>query len=252
MTSKPIRQTGTVAESGTFPDFPPRDDTQNPLYLYLPGYLTTLRRHFGSPETNLVLSEVPLGHSPRQRRGILIPDLTVAFGVDVDAIIAQWGYAIEVQGKPPDFVLEVASTTTARNDESGKREGYSGYGVPEFWRFDPTGGQRYQQGLAGDRLSAGTYQPVTIDTDGFRHWGHSSVLGLTLCWEDGQLRWWDPIARRYLATHDEEAEGRLAEQRARIAERDAHLAERNARLAAEARLRELEAELARRQENESS
>ena len=232
MTSKPMRQTRTVAESGTFPAFPPRDDMQNPLYLYLPGYLTTLRRHFGSPETTLVLSEVPLGNSPKQQRGILIPDLTVAFGVDVDAIIAQWGFAIEVQGKPPEFVLEVASTWTARNDESGKRVGYSGYGVPEYWRFDPTGGQRYRQGLAGDRLADAAYQPVTIETDGSRYWGHSEVLGLTLCWEEGQLRWWDPMARHYLATHDEEAEGRVAE--------------RDARIAAETRVRELEAELARR------
>ena len=232
MTGKLTRQTKTVAKSGTFPEFPPRDDMQNPLYLHLPGYMTTLRRHFGSPETTLVLSEVPLGRSPRQRRGILIPDLTVAFGVDVDAIIAQWGYAIEVQGKPPEFVLEVASTSTARNDEAGKREGYSGYGVPEYWQFDPTDGQRYRQGLAGDRLADGAYQPVTINTDGFRYWGHSEVLGLTLCWEDGQLRWWDPTTRQYLATHDEEAEGRLAE--------------RDARIAAEARVRELEAELARR------
>ena len=50
-----------------FPEFPPRDDMQNPLHLFVPGYLTTLSRHFGSPETNLVLSEVPLGHSPTQR-----------------------------------------------------------------------------------------------------------------------------------------------------------------------------------------
>ena len=239
MTSKLTRQTKTVAESGTFPDFPPRDDMQNPLYLHLPGYMTTLRRHFGSPETTLVLSEVPLGNSPRQRRGILIPDLTVAFDVDVDAIIAQWGYAIEVQGKPPEFVLEVASTSTARNDEAGKREGYSGYGVPEYWRFDPTGGQRYRQGLAGDRLADGAYQPVTINTDGSRYWGHSEVLGLTLCWEEGQLRWWDPATLQYLATHDEEAEGR-------VAERDARIAAEDAQMEAEARVRELEDELARR------
>ncbi len=239
MTSKLTRQTKTVAESGTFPAFPPRDDMQNPLYLHLPGYLTTLRRHFGSPETTLVLSEVPLGNSPRQQRGILIPDLTVAFGVDVDAIIAQWGYAIEVRGKPPEFVLEVASTWTARNDEAGKRVGYSDYGVPEYWRFDPTGGQRYRQGLAGDRLADGGYQAVTINTDGSRYWGHSEVLGLTLCWEDGQLRWWDPITHQYLATHDEEAEGR-------VAERDARIAAEEAQMEAEARVRELEAELARR------
>ena len=39
--------------------------------------------------------------------------------------------------------------------------------------------------------------------------GHSAVLGLDLCWEDGQLRWYDPASGRYLLTYDEEAEGRL-------------------------------------------
>ncbi len=56
--------------------------------------------------------------------------------------------------------------------------------------------------------------------------GHSAVLGLDLCWEDGQLRWYDPATGRYLLTYDEEAEGRLAEAAGRLAaerERDAAL-----------------------------
>ena len=31
----------------------------NPIYLYRPGYLTTLHRHFGSLDTTLVISERP-------------------------------------------------------------------------------------------------------------------------------------------------------------------------------------------------
>ena len=90
-------------------------------------------------------------------------------------------------------------------------------------------------------------------------WGRSEVLGLSICWEDGQLRWWDPVAERYLETHNEEAEARIAEREARIAaeaqsaaereariaEQEARAAEREARTAAEARVRELEAELER-------
>ena len=45
------------------------------------------------------------------------------------------------------------------------------------------------------------------------------MLGLDLCWEDGQLRWYDPATGRYLLTYDEEAAGRLAAER----ERDAAL-----------------------------
>ena len=31
---------------------------------------------------------------------------------------------------------------------------------------------------------------------------HSAALGLNLCWEDGQLRWYDPASGRYLLTYD--------------------------------------------------
>ena len=84
--------------------------------MYLPGYLTTLRRHFGSLDTTLVISETPLGWQHSQREGILIPDLLVAFDVDPSAVIARRGYAIEEQGKTPDFVLEVASESTGQQD----------------------------------------------------------------------------------------------------------------------------------------
>ncbi len=50
-------------------------------------------------------------------------------------------------------------------------------------------------------------------------WGHSPVLGLDLCWDDGHLRVYDPVAGAYLPTS--------AELQAR------HAAERAARLTAE-------------------
>ena len=245
MTSKLIGQAGKIGASGQFPEFPPRDDMQNPIYLHLPGHLTTLHRHFGSLETTLVLSEVPVGRQVGQREGILIPDLIIAFDVDAALVIAQRGFSIDVQGKGPDFVLEVASSTTSRNDEEGKRAGYLAYGVQEYWRFDPSGGEYYQQGLAGDRLADGAYQLVPIEGDGALSWGYSEILGLALCWEGGQLRWWDPAAGLYLSTHDELAEGLAAEQEAR---READ----QARQIAESRVRELEAELARRPPAEES
>ena len=221
---------------GLFPVFPSRGDMQNPIYLHNPGYQATLRRHFGSPESTIILGEVPVGRDLRQRRGLRVPDLLIAFGVDPATIIAHRGYSIEEWGKPPDFVLEIASENTAENDVTVKRDDYAAFGIPEYWRFDPSGGEYYGTGLAGDRLVDGAYQPISItETDDRHSWGRSGVLGLDLCWEDGQLRWYDPAAGRYLLTFDEEAEAHIAAQD----ERDA---ERRARLAAEARVRELEAE----------
>ena len=166
---------------------------QNPIYLHRPGHLAALSLYLGSPETTMVLGEVPVGRDLSQRPGLRVPDLIIAFGVDRRRIISDRGYSIEHWGKPPDFVLEIASESTAENDVTGKRDDYVAFGVPEYWRFDPTGGEYYPAGLAGDRLVDGTYQPIDIVTvDESRQWGHSDVLGLDLCWEDGWLRWYDP------------------------------------------------------------
>ncbi len=235
MTTKPFRPRRAAAPE-TFPDFPPRDDMQNPIYLHDPAHQAALRRHFGSAATTIVLGEVPIGHrTTRQRRGLLVPDLLVAFDIHRAGVITRRGYSIEEHGKPPDFVLEIASPYTGRNDYTTKRTGYADFGVPEYWRFDPTGGEYYPAGLAGDRLVDGVYQPISINSLGDALcWGHSSVLNLDLCWEYGWLRWYDPALRRYLPTYDQVEDARdAAEERA---------------AAAEARTRELEKQLRRLQD----
>ena len=169
-----------------------------------------------------------MGWNTRQERaGIRIPDLIVAFNIDRAQVVEQMGYSINEQGKPPDFVLEVASYNTAMNDEGSKRISYERFGIPEYWRFDPSGGRYYEQPLAGDRLGEdGSYHSIPIQVNSEEVlWGYSEKLGLYLCWEHGQLRWHDPASGQYLKTYTEE---------------------QNARLAAEARIRELEAELQRR------
>ena len=203
----PSHQPPDPRTDGTFPDFPPRGDLQNTIYLFRPGYLATLIMHFGNPESNFVLSAVPIAWNPLQLQGMHIPDLIIAFNVDRAAIIEQWGYSIEDRGKPPDFVLETASAISAiwpelpempelpdlrkqpeiqarhvPNDYAVRRNDYAAFGIPEYWRFDPTGGEYYETGLAGDRLVDGVYQPITIvHTDATHHWGHSEVLNLYVC-----------------------------------------------------------------------
>ena len=242
LSSREILQTPAHLADGSdrleaFPDFEPRNDMQNPIYLHLDGHQTMLARHLGYRESTLVLGEVPIyWYSSRNAR---IPDLTIAFNINPANIIDRNGYSIEEQAKPPDFVLEVASVTTALNDYTRKREDYAAFGIPEYWRFDPTGGRRYDAPLAGDRLVEGVYQPIeTVRVDEERLWGHSEVLNLDVCWEYGKLRWWDPVARRYLQTHEEEAEGRIVAEAARMAAE----ADREAALT---RVRELEEELRR-------
>ena len=257
MTTKPVASPAAVSTAvdrasdqqfadKQFPEFPPRDDMNNSLYLHEPAWQPALRRHLSAVHSMMLLiSEMPIAWSHDQRSGILVPDLLIAFDVDADTIIRRRGYAIDDVRKPPDFVLEIASIHTARNDERGKRVAYARYGVTEYWRFDNTGGEYYASGLAGDRLGAdGSYHPIQIHrlADGSL-WGHSQVLNLDLCWEDGRLRWYDPVARRYLDTYDEAVDGWMAERGARMAEQGARIlaeaeldTERAARLLAQGEL----------------
>ena len=89
------------------------------------------------------------------------------------------GYLPWEVGKQPDFVLELASVSTARNDLTRKRDIYAMMGIPEYWRFDATGGAYYGDPLVGEQLVDGDYEPlpITDEPDGNPK-GYSPVLGL--------------------------------------------------------------------------
>ena len=231
--SKATSVTERAGKLERFPDFPPRDDMQNWFHLHESAIGSALSIHFRNRPDAIVASEVPV--TPSQPRGndVRIPDLLVAFDCDLALVREQNGYVIDRQGKAPDFVLEVASPTTGRADYTDKRRDYERFGVVEYWRFDPSGGEYHDVALAGDRLVAGVYASITVETleDGHLR-GYSEALGLYVCWEDGMLRFYDPSTECYLLGHDEERAGRIdAEARA---------------IAAETRVAELEAELRRR------
>ena len=221
-----------------FPDYPPRDDMMNTRHLHDYGNQPALRLYLGRPETTIVLGEVPIAWDiPRGRDGVRIPDLLVARNVNAEQILNQMGYAIRQHGKAPDFVLEVASDTTSRRDETVKWRDYAAFGVTEYWLFDPDWGQRYEQGLIGWTLVNEGYEPIAIrEYAADMRYGYSAVLGLYVCWEYGRLRWYD-AETGYLRSHDEERNGRIAyeilndafatERDAAVSERDVAVSERD-------------------------
>ena len=251
------RTTTLIQESGTlkrFPEFPARDDMQNWRYIYDPGVLSALSIHLKNtrPEAT-AMCEVPVARTLSARGGVRIPDMSVVIGGNRALIEEQAGYEIDRQGKPPDFVLEVASPTTGIVDYTAKRSDYERFGVTEYWRFDPSGGRFHDAPLAADRLVNGEYSPIEIivETDG-RRWGFSEVLRLELWWDESMLRFRDPATGEFLRTPEEiHADYQAAESRVDAAESRAVAAEaradeaRVAQEAAEARLAEMEAELRR-------
>ena len=139
-------------------------------------------------------------------------------------------------GKPPDFVLEVASESAADHDVTGKRQLYAEIGVPEYWRFDRSGGDYYGEPLAGDRLVNGIYQPAPLsqEPDGILK-GYSPALQLSLRW--------DPEKGEYLLNLEELIDARERAEADQHTKQVARQAEQAAREQAEARIRELEEEL---------
>ena len=224
------------------PDPPERhpDEVTSIDYVHGPGNTHFLARYLGNPETTLVTAEYYIV-AERGSRPLRRPDLLIAFNVDPELYYEQRGYVISDQGKPPDFILEVASPSTAEVDTVQKRQEYAALGIREYWRFDHTG-ESHGARLAGDRLVGDHYEPIAIVeiAPGVLQ-GESEALGLWLRWEDGELGWYDPATGEHIPTFDS-TQAELA------AERTAINAEREARQAAEQRVRELEAELRRLRE----
>ena len=151
------------------------------------------------------------------------PDCYVAFGVDRDLILSNNNYRVWDMGKAPDFVLEIGSPSTWRQDLGTKRDLYARLGVVEYWKFDPSGGDHYGEPLVGETLVDGEYRELDMvrGADG-GVWGYSPTLNLELRWQEGRLRFYDHVGRRWLENL-EESEARAQTAEARNAELEAEL-----------------------------
>lgn len=227
MTGNLVTISKTKKKTTRFPDFPPRQDMQNWLFLYRRSFPAALATYLGNYETTIVASELPVAPTLDNWLDVRIPDLFVSYNASLELFKEQNGYAIDREGKPPEFVLEVASPSTGINDYTEKRSDYERYGVLEYWRFDASGGVYHDASLAGDYLVDGKYEPIEIEwLDDNRCRGYSDALGLHLCWEYGELRWFDPVSENYLQTYEEvveqaeRAEAELQRLRAQLGTKD--------------------------------
>jgi len=243
-----------------FPDPPLNQDEKmdNFRHLSITGAAYLLSRYLAkrlgdAAAAGIVIdSEVYLCvNRPKTMKGVLYPDLLVAFDANPDLCERRNAYVISEQGKPPDLVLEIASPSTARRDTGVKRDGYADLKVAEYWRFDKTG-EHHKTRLAGDRLTAeGAYEPISVEevTDGVMQ-GYSVVVGLYLRWDHEVLVFVDPADNLPIPTM-QDAENQAATERAKREAAEIHAEAEQIRAnaaedranAAEARARELEEQL---------
>ena len=195
------------------------------------------------------------------------PDVLVAFGLGTDS---RWAYKVWEEGKPPDWVLEVATPRSEADDRGYKWDYYAAMGIPEYWLFDAKGNV-YPRGtprLQGLQLVDGEYRPLASRLVEGERVIRSEALGLDVLMDGNLLRFREPatgenILRRpelrAAIAHDQrraaEARAKTAKLRAeRIAferkadeARDRANREAAARADSEARIVELEAALRRSQ-----
>ena len=228
-------------ESVEKPDAMEQHREQSEAFVLLNVYFAD----FGKRPDVFVDFDSNICYDPNDLRRHVSPDVYIVFGVDAEAIRSRLIYLPWEAGKPPDFVMEVASSTTAQEDVERKPAIYESIGVPEYWMHDATGGRYYGEPLRGRKLVNGKYQDIelTREPDGILK-GYSEVLGLSLAWDAGVPRLYDRASGEYLESVEEIANARRAETaRADAAEtqRDAFEAQRDmaeVQLEAEVRTRE--------------
>ena len=228
----------------------PDGEFQAPKYREI---VNTLQTHFKDTTNTRVNGDTFIYYQEGDPSRRVAPDCYVVFGINLESIVRYNTYLLWEIGKPPDFVLEIASVSTAMTDLTVKRELYARLGIPEYWCFDSTGGDFYGEPLVGEYLLDGEYSPFMLnhEADG-AVWAHSDALNLDLQWAAGRLRFYDPVEDRWLLSQEEEHVARMsAEERsdtehaARMSAEERADAEHAARMSAEDRIAELEADLRR-------
>lgn len=169
---------------------------------------------------------------------VVTPDLFIVSGTQKTErrnIFQTW-----VEGRVPDFILELTSSSTYANDRDDKFELYQRLGVREYWLYDPTPEQFLHPFLQGNRLVDGQYQaiPVAELAQPGRLRGYSEFLGLELHCSPDWFRLLNPAANAYLPDWVEYEQELAEKNRELAAGRETLAVERAARQEMERLLRE--------------
>jgi Uma2 family endonuclease len=188
--------------------------------------IKTLQAHYANDPMVYVSGNLLLFYEQGNRRRHISPDVFVVKGV---AKHRRDNYLLWEEGKGPDFVIELTSSSTRDEDIQDKFALYRDrLKVAEYFLFDPH--EDYlDPPFQGYRLEQGQYVPIA-PVEGRLP---SAFVGLHLERHGGELRLYEPVTGRWLLTPEE----RVAEERAAREQEEA------ARRQAEAELERVRGEL---------
>ena len=203
-------------------------------YTPLTETVSTLRVRYHDHDDVYVGGDLSIYYRMNRNDVRVAPDVFVVFGATGTHPRDSW--LVWREGKAPDFIMEIASSSTWRRDATERRRIYAEMGVTEYVRFDPTGNS-FTPALVMETLDGTDYreQPLATNDSGILR-GHSAVLGLEICvTPELELRLYDPGTGEWLRTHQETEA--------------AHRESETARRAAEAEIARLRSELRRLQQS---
>ena len=108
--------------------------------------ITPLREWFDSREDVYVGGDMLMYYRMNDNETRVAPDVFVVMGVSSRHRRRSW--IVWREGRPPDFVMELALESTWRRDMREKRNIYAEMAVTEYWRFDPSGSYFVHHSLA--------------------------------------------------------------------------------------------------------
>jgi Uma2 family endonuclease len=181
---------------------------------YMLDLIDALEEHYRDDEWTYVTGNIFVYYPDESGKlQPVSPDIFVVHGIPKKE---RRIYNIKVEGKAPEAVIELTSTSTKMEDLGNKKFLYASLGVKEYFIFDPLS-ETMRPILRGFRLEDGEYMPIV----GTRL--YSEVMGLELRLEEDTLRLYNPKTSMYLLTRKEvhaarrAAEAELARLREELA-----------------------------------
>ena len=159
-------------------------------------FIQMLKHHFRDVNDAYVSGNLMMYYEEGNIRKSVSPDVFVVFGVSKKR---RRTYRTWEEGYTPDFVLEVASKSTYRQDLTHKKELYASVlGVREYYIYDPY--HEVDPYFLGYRLMDGAYKEIALVDERLP----SLVLGLELGERDGVFGLYDPSRSVWLQPLEEQ------------------------------------------------